>query len=125
MVEWFLYNVLMSLFSLFCFFLLVVIWGGSFLFMCVVVLVFGVVFIVFGCVLLSSVGLFVLIGLMWVFLFFGGKFRVMLVLGVVNFGIFFLMFLLVVWVLFVGYSVIFNVMVFLMGVVIGVFGFCE
>lgn len=115
----------MSLPSLLRLLSLAAIWGGSFLFMRIAVPVLGAVPTAFCRVLLSSAGLFALIGLMRVPLSFGGKFRATLVLGAVNSGIPFLMFAMAARVLPAGYSAILNATAPLMGVLIGVLGFRE
>ncbi|WP_077036132.1 DMT family transporter [Pelomonas sp. KK5] len=115
----------MNLASLLRLLTLAAIWGGSFLFMRIVVPALGAVPTAFGRVVLSSAGLLALIGLMRVPLAFHGKFRSTLLLGAVNSGMPFLLFSLAARVLPAGYSAILNATAPLMGVVIGALGFHE
>lgn len=106
-------------------FVLAAIWGGSFLFMRVVVPVLGAVPTAFGRVGLAALGLAALVGVMRVPREFRGLFKATLMLGVINSGVPFLMYTIAAQVLPAGYSAILNATVPLMGILIGASCFGE
>jgi drug/metabolite transporter (DMT)-like permease len=105
--------------------LLAAIWGASFLFMRVAAPVIGAMPTAFLRVSLAAIGLFVLLTTLQVKLDFQGKFRITLLLGLINSGIPTLMYSLAALVLPAGYSSIFNATTPLMGVLIGALFFAE
>lgn len=106
-------------------FTLAALWGGSFLFMRMIVPVLGAVPTAFGRVALAAAGLVALLAVARLRPAFQGKLGAALVLGVVNSGIPFLMFALAARVLPAGYSAILNATTPLMGVLIGAAAFGE
>ena len=87
---------------------LAAIWGASFLFMRVAAPVLGAVPTAFFRVSLAGLGLFALLLVLGVKLDFRGKFKQVLVLGLINSGVPALMYTLAALVLPAGYSAIFN-----------------
>ena len=87
---------------------LAAIWGASFLFMRVAAPVLGAVPTAFFRVILAGLGLFALLLVLSVKLDFHGKFKQVLLLGVINSGVPALMYTLAALVLPAGYSAIFN-----------------
>lgn len=104
---------------------LAAIWGASFLFMRVAAPVLGAVPTAFFRVILAGLGLFVLLLVLSVKLDFHGKFKQVLLLGVINSGLPALMYTLAALVLPAGYSAIFNATTPLMGTLIGALFFAE
>lgn len=104
---------------------LAALWGGSFLFMRMIVPVLGAVPTAFGRVALAALGLVALVVVARLRPAFQGKLGAALLLGVVNSGIPFLMFALAARVLPAGYSAILNATTPLMGVLIGALAFGE
>ena len=101
------------------------IWGASFLFMRIIVPVLGVLPSSFIRVGLSSLGLLVILLLMRCPLHFHGKFKSLLLLGIVSSGIPVLMYNIAAQYLPAGYSAIFNATTPLMGIVVGSLFFSE
>lgn len=106
-------------------FTLAALWGGSFLFMRMIVPVLGAVPTAFGRVALAALGLVALVVVARLRPAYQGKLGAALLLGVVNSGIPFLMFALAARVLPAGYSAILNATTPLMGVLIGALAFGE
>jgi len=104
---------------------LAAIWGASFLFMRVAAPVLGAVPTAFFRVILAGLGLFALLLALSVKLDFHGKFKQVLLLGVINSGVPALMYTLAALVLPAGYSAIFNATTPLMGTLIGALFFAE
>lgn len=106
---------------------LAALWGGSFLFMRMLVPMLGAVPTAFGRVALAAVGLMALVAVARLrpASAFQGKLGAALVLGVVNSGIPFLMFALAARALPAGYSAVLNATTPLMGVLIGALAFGE
>ena len=104
---------------------LAAIWGASFLFMRVAAPVLGAVPTAFFRVILAGLGLFALLLVLSVKLDFHGKFKQVLLLGVINSGLPALMYTLAALVLPAGYSAIFNATTPLMGTLIGALFFAE
>jgi len=101
------------------------IWGASFLFMRIIAPVLGSIPTAFFRVSIAAVGLLVLLALMRVKWNFGGKLKVVLVLGVINSGIPATFYAVAAQTLPAGYSAIFNATTPLMGVLIGGLFFSE
>lgn len=101
------------------------IWGASFLFMRIIAPVLGTLPTAFFRVSIAATGLLVILGLMRVSWTFGGKFKVVLILGVINSGIPATLYSVAAQVLPAGYSAIFNATTPLMGVLIGGVFFSE
>lgn len=99
--------------------LLAAIWGASFLFLRMVAPVLGAIPTAFIRVLLAALGLAAILGVMGLRWDFKGKLTLILLLGVINSGIPFLMYSLAAKLLPAGYSSIFNATTPLMGVLIG------
>lgn len=106
-------------------FVLAALWGGSFLFMRVVVPVLGAVPTTVGRVALGAAGLLVLVLALRLPRDFRGRGLATLMLGVINSALPFLLFSLAARVLPAGYSAILNAMTPLMGIVIGALVFRE
>lgn len=104
---------------------LAAIWGASFLFMRVIAPVIGTVPTAFFRVSIAAAGLLVILALMRTRWDFQGKFRIVLVLGVINSGIPATLYSVAAQVLPAGYSAIFNATTPLMGVLIGGLFFSE
>ena len=105
---------------------LAAIWGASFLFMRIIAPEIGAVPTAFFRVSIAAAGLLVMLAMMRVSWDFQGKFRTVLLLGVINSGIPATMYSVAAQVLPAGYSAIFNATTPLMGVLIGglFFHFC-
>ena len=101
------------------------IWGASFLFMRIIAPVLGTVPTAFFRVSIAATGLLVMLALMRVRWNFDGKFKVILILGVINSGIPATLYSVAAQVLPAGYSAIFNATTPLMGVLIGGLFFSE
>ena len=101
------------------------IWGASFLFMRIIAPVLGSIPTAFFRVSIAATGLLVMLTMMRVSWNFGGKFKVVLILGVINSGIPATLYSVAAQVLPAGYSAIFNATTPLMGVVIGALFFSE
>ncbi len=115
----------MPLSSLFRMFLLAAIWGGSFIFLRVAVPVLGAVPVTAVRVVLASAGLYLLLLAMRVPRDYRDRLPAILLLGVMNSGVPFLLFASAATVLPAGYSAILNATVPLMGVIIGGLAFNE
>lgn len=115
----------MSIASLIRLISLAALWGGSFLFMRVAVPHLGAVPTAVGRGLLSSLGLAVALGCMGYRPRLGRYLWPLLLLGVINSGIPFLMYALAAQVLPSGYSAIFNATTPLMAVIVGALVFGE
>ncbi|MEX8193014.1 DMT family transporter [Comamonas guangdongensis] len=115
----------MSIASLIRLISLAALWGGSFLFMRVAVPQLGAVPTAVGRGLLSSLGLAVVLGCMGYRPRLGRYLWPLLLLGVINSGIPFLMYALAAQVLPSGYSAIFNATTPLMAVIVGTLAFGE
>jgi drug/metabolite transporter (DMT)-like permease len=98
---------------------LAAIWGASFLFMRIIAPVLGTVPTAFFRVSIAASGLLVILWLMRVDWDFRGKFKVCLILGMINSGLPATLYSLAAQVLPAGYSSIFNATTPLMGVLIG------
>lgn len=98
---------------------LAALWGASFLFMRISAPVLGALPTAFFRVLLGAVGLAVILALLKTKVDFDGKLKKIMVLGVINSGIPFLMYSVAALLLPAGYSAIFNATTPLMGVIIG------
>ena len=105
--------------------ILAAIWGASFLFMRIIAPVLGSVPTAFLRVSIACAGLIVILALMGVRWDFQGKFKVTLMLGVINSGIPATCYAVAAQVLPAGYSAIFNATTPLMGVLIGALFFHE
>ena len=101
------------------------IWGASFLFMRIIAPVIGTIPTAFFRVSIAATGLVVILALMRVSWNFGGKLKVILILGVINSGIPATLYSVAAQVLPAGYSSIFNATTPLMGVLIGGLFFSE
>ena len=101
------------------------IWGASFLFMRIIAPVLGSIPTAFFRVSIAATGLLVMLTMMRVSWNFGGKFKVVLILGVINSGIPATLYSVAAQVLPAGYSAIFNATTPLMGVLIGGLFFSE
>ena len=101
------------------------IWGASFLFGRVTSPVLGAAPVAFCRIALAAVGLIVLVLAQRVPLDFRGRFRTVLLLGVVSSGLPFLMFGFAAQYLPAGYSAIFNATTPLMGILMGALAFQE
>ena len=105
--------------------ILAAIWGASFLFMRIIAPVLGSVPTAFLRVSIACTGLLAILALMGVRWDFQGKFKVTLMLGVINSGIPATCYAVAAQVLPAGYSAIFNATTPLMGVLIGARFFHE
>ena len=105
--------------------ILAAIWGASFLFMRIIAPVLGSVPTAFLRVSIACTGLLAILALMGVRWDFQGKFKVTLMLGVINSGIPATCYAVAAQVLPAGYSAIFNATTPLMGVLIGALFFHE
>ncbi len=105
--------------------LLAAIWGASFLFMRIIAPVLGALPTAFFRVSLAAVGLVVILLVLRLNWDFRGKFKLCLLLGVINSGIPAAMYCAAAQVLPAGYSAIFNATTPLMGVMIGALFFAE
>ncbi|MBC2691666.1 MULTISPECIES: DMT family transporter [Pseudomonas] len=104
---------------------LAAIWGASFLFMRIIAPVIGTVPTAFFRVSIAAAGLLLILALMRTHWDFRGKFKTVLLLGVINSGIPATMYSVAAQVLPAGYSAIFNATTPLMGVLIGGLFFSE
>lgn len=104
---------------------LAAIWGASFLFMRIIAPEIGTVPTAFFRVSIAAAGLLVILAMMRVSWDFKGKFKTVLLLGVINSGIPATMYSVAAQVLPAGYSAIFNATTPLMGVLIGGLFFSE
>ncbi|KAF6694073.1 MULTISPECIES: DMT family transporter [Pseudomonas] len=104
---------------------LAAIWGASFLFMRIIAPEIGTLPTAFFRVSIAAAGLLVMLAVMRVKWDFQGKFRTVLLLGVINSGIPATMYSVAAQVLPAGYSAIFNATTPLMGVLIGGLFFSE
>ncbi|PAU62254.1 DMT family transporter [Pseudomonas sp. PICF141] len=104
---------------------LAAIWGASFLFMRVIAPVIGTIPTAFFRVSIAAVGLLVILGLMRISWDFKGKFKTVMLLGMINSGIPATLYCVAAQVLPAGYSAIFNATTPLMGVLIGGLFFHE
>ncbi|WP_339547266.1 DMT family transporter [Pseudomonas sp. RA_35y_Pfl2_P32] len=104
---------------------LAAIWGASFLFMRIIAPVIGTVPTAFFRVSIAATGLLLILALMRTHWDFRGKFKTVLLLGVINSGIPATMYSVAAQVLPAGYSAIFNATTPLMGVLIGGLFFSE
>lgn len=104
---------------------LAAIWGASFLFMRIIAPVIGTIPTAFFRVSIAAVGLLVILGLMRISWDFKGKFKTVMLLGMINSGIPATLYSVAAQVLPAGYSAIFNATTPLMGVLIGGLFFHE
>ncbi|MCF5052133.1 EamA family transporter [Pseudomonas syringae] len=104
---------------------LAAIWGASFLFMRIIAPEIGPVPTAFFRVSIAAAGLLVILAMMRVSWDFQGKFKTVLLLGVINSGVPATMYSVAAQVLPAGYSAIFNATTPLMGVLIGGLFFSE
>lgn len=104
---------------------LAAIWGASFLFMRIIAPEIGSVPTAFFRVSVAAAGLLVILSMMRVSWDFQGKFKTVLLLGVINSGIPATLYSVAAQVLPAGYSAIFNATTPLMGVLIGGMFFSE
>ncbi|RON00607.1 DMT family transporter [Pseudomonas brassicacearum] len=104
---------------------LAAIWGASFLFMRIIAPVIGTIPTAFFRVSIAATGLLVILALMRVSWDFRGKFKTVLLLGVINSGLPATLYSVAAQVLPAGYSAIFNATTPLMGVLIGGLFFSE
>lgn len=104
---------------------LAAIWGASFLFMRIIAPVLGTVPTAFFRVSIAATGLLVILALMRISWDFRGKFKIVLLLGMINSGIPATLYSVAAQVLPAGYSAIFNATTPLMGVLIGGLFFHE
>ncbi|MFO2464736.1 DMT family transporter [Pseudomonas sp. 15FMM2] len=104
---------------------LAAIWGASFLFMRIIAPQIGTLPTAFFRVSIAAAGLLVILAMMRVRWDFQGKFKIVLLLGVINSGIPATMYSVAAQVLPAGYSAIFNATTPLMGVLIGGLFFHE
>ena len=104
---------------------LAAVWGASFLFMRIIAPEIGTVPTAFFRVSIAAAGLLVILAMMRVSWDFKGKFKTVLLLGVINSGIPATMYSVAAQVLPAGYSAIFNATTPLMGVLIGGLLFSE
>ncbi|MFC6300224.1 EamA family transporter [Pseudomonas sp. CCM 7893] len=104
---------------------LAAIWGASFLFMRIIAPEIGTIPTAFFRVSIAATGLLVILAMMRVRWDFQGKFKTVLLLGVINSGIPATMYSVAAQVLPAGYSAIFNATTPLMGVLIGGLFFSE
>lgn len=104
---------------------LAAIWGASFLFMRIIAPELGAVPTAFFRVSIAAAGLLAMLAVMRVKWDFQGKFKTVLLLGVINSGIPATMYSVAAQVLPAGYSAIFNATTPLMGVLIGGLFFSE
>lgn len=104
---------------------LAAIWGASFLFMRIIAPEIGTVPTAFFRVSIAAAGLLVILAMLRVSWDFQGKFKTVLLLGVINSGIPATMYSVAAQVLPAGYSAIFNATTPLMGVLIGGLFFSE
>nr|WP_262380962.1 DMT family transporter [Pseudomonas sp. WS 5010] len=105
--------------------LLAAIWGASFLFMRIIAPQIGTLPTAFFRVSIAAAGLLVILAMLRVRWDFQGKFKIVLLLGVINSGIPATMYSVAAQVLPAGYSAIFNATTPLMGVLIGGLFFHE
>ncbi|HCN44384.1 MAG TPA: EamA family transporter, partial [Pseudomonas sp.] len=105
--------------------ILAAVWGASFLFMRIIAPVLGTVPTAFFRVSIACAGLMLILAVMRVRWDFQGKFKVALVLGMINSGIPATFYAVAAQVLPAGYSAIFNATTPLMGVLIGALFFHE
>ncbi|MGF6154134.1 DMT family transporter [Pseudomonas fluorescens] len=104
---------------------LAAIWGASFLFMRIIAPVIGTIPTAFFRVSIAATGLLVILALMRINWDFRGKFKTVLLLGVINSGLPATLYSVAAQVLPAGYSAIFNATTPLMGVLIGGLFFSE
>lgn len=104
---------------------LAAIWGASFLFMRIIAPVIGTIPTAFFRVSIAATGLLVILALMRINWDFRGKFKTVLLLGVINSGLPATLYSVAAQVLPAGYSAIFNATTSLMGVLIGGLFFSE
>lgn len=104
---------------------LAAIWGASFLFMRIIAPVIGTIPTAFFRVSIAATGLLVILALMRINWDFRGKFKIVLLLGVINSGLPATLYSVAAQVLPAGYSAIFNATTPLMGVLIGGLFFSE
>ncbi|MNF57080.1 putative DMT superfamily transporter inner membrane protein [compost metagenome] len=104
---------------------LAAIWGASFLFMRIIAPEIGTIPTAFFRVSIAATGLLVILTLMRINWDFRGKFKTVLLLGVINSGIPATLYSVAAQVLPAGYSAIFNATTPLMGVLIGGLFFSE
>nr|WP_154744146.1 DMT family transporter [Pseudomonas karstica] len=104
---------------------LAAIWGASFLFMRIIAPEIGTIPTAFFRVSIAATGLLVILAMMRIRWNFQGKFKTVLLLGVINSGIPATMYSVAAQVLPAGYSAIFNATTPLMGVLIGGLFFSE
>ncbi|MCU1750676.1 DMT family transporter [Pseudomonas sp. 6D_7.1_Bac1] len=104
---------------------LAAIWGASFLFMRIIAPVIGTIPTAFFRVSIAATGLLVILALMRVSWDFRGKFKTVLLLGMINSGLPATLYSVAAQVLPAGYSAIFNATTPLMGVLIGGLFFSE
>lgn len=104
---------------------LAAIWGASFLFMRIIAPQIGTIPTAFFRVSIAATGLLVILAMMRVNWDFQGKFKTVLLLGVINSGIPATLYSVAAQVLPAGYSAIFNATTPLMGVLIGGLFFSE
>ncbi|ALI02917.1 multidrug DMT transporter permease [Pseudomonas sp. FW306-02-F02-AA] len=104
---------------------LAAIWGASFLFMRIIAPVIGTIPTAFFRVSIAATGLLVILALMRISWDFRGKFKTVLLLGVINSGLPATLYSVAAQVLPAGYSAIFNATTPLMGVLIGGLFFSE
>ncbi|EXF93954.1 DMT transporter permease [Pseudomonas fluorescens HK44] len=104
---------------------LAAIWGASFLFMRIIAPVIGTIPTAFFRVSIAATGLLVILTLMRISWDFRGKFKTVLLLGMINSGLPATLYSVAALVLPAGYSAIFNATTPLMGVLIGGLFFSE
>ncbi|POA31393.1 MULTISPECIES: DMT family transporter [unclassified Pseudomonas] len=104
---------------------LAAIWGASFLFMRIIAPVIGTIPTAFFRVSIAATGLLVILALMRISWDFRGKFKTVLLLGMINSGLPATLYSVAALVLPAGYSAIFNATTPLMGVLIGGLFFSE
>lgn len=104
---------------------LAAIWGASFLFMRIIAPVIGTIPTAFFRVSIAATGLLVILALMRINWDFRGKFKTVLLLGMINSGLPATLYSVAAQVLPAGYSAIFNATTPLMGVLIGGLFFSE
>ncbi|TVT85738.1 DMT family transporter [Pseudomonas sp. H3(2019)] len=104
---------------------LAAIWGASFLFMRIIAPVIGTIPTAFFRVSIAATGLLVILALMRISWDFRGKFKTVLLLGMINSGLPATLYSVAAQVLPAGYSAIFNATTPLMGVLIGGLFFSE
>ena len=104
---------------------LAAIWGGSFLFIRLIVPVLGALPAAFFRVVFGATGLLLILAVLRIKFDFKGRLAVVMVLGIVNSGIPFVMYSFAAKVLPAGYSAILNATTPLMGVLIGAMFFSD